>query len=80
MYVPSMERKCGVKNALLILLGMDAVSVLLLGVLHYIYSPVIFSFWSLFFRIINGVGDPGITYQFSGLAKRLFPSHFALIS
>ena len=59
---------------------LDAVSIILLGGLHYIYSPVLFSVWGLFFRILNGLGDSGVVYQFRPLAKRLLPSHFTLMN
>ena len=68
------------KNTFLLHLLLDAFSVILLGGLHYIYSPVLFSIWSLFFRMINGLGDSGVIYQFRPLAKRLLPSHFTLMN
>ena len=80
LYAPSMEHKCGVKNTFIIHLLINAVSVLFLGGLHYIYSPALFSIWGFFCRMLNGFGDAGITYQFRPIAKRLLPSHFALMN
>ena len=79
-YIPSMERKCGVKNIFVSHILICATSVFLLSGLHYIHSPLYFSIWSLFFRLLNGVGDSVITYQSRTLAKRLLPSHFELLN
>lgn len=69
MYAPSIERKLGVKTTFFIHILINAVSVLLLGALQFIESPVLFSIWSIFFRTLNGIGDAGITYQYRPLAK-----------
>lgn len=45
-----------------------------------ITSDPAFSVLSIFFRLLNGLGDAGITYQYRALAKRLLPSHFSLMN
>ena len=79
-YIPSMERKCGVKNIYFSHSLICAISVFLLSGLHYIHSPLLFSIWGLFFRLLTGIGEAAITYQSRTLARRLLPSHFALLN
>ena len=78
--LPATERKCGVKNSFLLHILFCAFSVLALSALHYIHSTLLFSVWSIFFRVISGFGDAGIMYQYRTLIKRLLPQHFALIN
>ena len=77
-YIPSLERKCGVKNTFLSNILLCAISVFLLSGLHYIHSSLYFSIWSLFFRLLTGIGEATISYQSRTLAKRLLPAHFEL--
>ena len=67
--LPPMEHKCGVKKAFLLNIIVQALTILLIGALYFIHSPLFFSIWGISFQFLSWLGDAGITYQFRSLAR-----------